>query len=101
MPLEPPKASERQIQEEPLATPVKVGTSGTPPGPSAKILGVSPGGFIDLIGTSDLASPMSWSGMSIFNTEKLPKWQSVMPEGIFQGTPPVFRISSESPPPNR
>ena len=60
---EPPKAYGTQIPEKPLATPVKTGTFGTTSGLTAGTSRVTPGGFIDLIGNPDLASPMNWSGV--------------------------------------
>ena len=96
-----PSASETQLPEDPTATPEKTTTSGTPTRPSAGTPEVNSGGFVDLIGTPDLVSPMSWSAMSLPSTDTLRKWQSAMPEGLSQETPPVFQIPSKSPSPDR
>ena len=54
-----PRASETQLPEDPTATPEKATTSGTPPKPLAGTPRVNQGGFVDLIGTPDLVSPIS------------------------------------------
>ena len=77
-----PKPCEIQVPEDPIAIPIKAKTSGTPSGLSAGTSEVNPGGFVDLIGTPDLVSPMSWSAMSLSSAETLRKWQSVMPKGL-------------------
>ena len=90
---EAPRACGTQVPEEPLLTPEKASTpSGTPK--------ATPGDFIDLAGTPELISPFSWSKTPHPSTGTIKMWQSMMPEGLSQGTPPVFRIPSESPSPD-
>ena len=87
----PPIAQGSQVPEDSAAT----------PGPVAGVSQTTPVGFNDMVGTPDFVSPMSWSTMSLPNSETLRKWQSAMQEGWSPMSPPSFRIPSKLPSPDQ
>ena len=87
-----PPSQGTQTPVTPTVTPDKATPSGLAP---------IPGDVFDLVGTPDFSSPMNWTNLPPLDTEVLKNWKGFSPEGMFQGTPPVFRTPSSFSPPDR
>ena len=93
MSVDIPHNQETQTPGAPPNRPEVVGTSRKSPATAT-----SP---FDLVGTPDFKSPTNWGNLPVLNTEVLRTWKPIETEGLANLTPPVFRVPTTSPPPNR